>query len=298
MIVHPTAVPWEGCRVATDDERTEAPWIDPGPSDKAARSPADVLPGVAASMTGADCGASLGDTPAGQPCPSCGGPRPNTTVTREVVDETTSVNPIGIQIDDHPMPAVAATAVHTAVPHGAAATPTRLRRLTSPGEHRIELIREATVMILYVSVVEIAELAALPEAHYVHGRVTGPTGGYMLAIVWGTAIGLALAHWFAFRVAAPGFRGERPTHVDVQIGVAQVAGAALVALVSSLPVLLFSDVTAQETIGDVPAVLVGAVGYLVARRTGSGHLASAFYGLTALALGVVVALVKTKLSAH
>jgi hypothetical protein len=89
-----------------------------------------------------------------------------------------------------------------------------------------------------------------------------------------------------------------PTHVDIQIGIAQLAGAALVAVVSSLPVLLFSDVRAQETIGDVPAVLVGAVGYLVARRTGSGHLASAFYGLTALALGVVVALVKTKLSAH
>ena len=176
---------------------------------------------------------------------------------------------------------------------------TQTRRLTSlGGEHRVELIREATVMILYVSVVEIAELAALPEAHYDDGRVTGPTGGYMLAIVWGTAVGLALAHWFAFRVAAPAFRGERPTHVDIQIGIAQLAGAALVAAVSSLPVILFSDVRAQETIGDVPAVLVGAVAYLVARHTGSGRLASAFYGLTALALGVVVALVKSKLSAH
>ena len=176
---------------------------------------------------------------------------------------------------------------------------TLTQRLTSlGGEHRIELIREATVMILYVSVVEIAELAAVPEAHYAHGRVTGPTGGYLLAIVWGTAIGLALAHWFAFRVAAPAFRDERPTRVDLQIGVAQLAGAALVAAVSSLPVLLFSDVRAQETIGDVPAVLVAAVAYLVARHTGSSRLASAFYGLTALALAVVVALVKTRLSAH
>jgi hypothetical protein len=215
-----------------------------------------------------------------------------------VVVATERVNPIGIRIDNHAVPSSAAAAEDHAVPPGVAATQTRMRRLTSAGEHRIELIREATVMILYVSVVEIAELAALPEAHYVHGRVTGPTGGYMLAIVWGTAIGLALAHWFAFRVAAPAFRGERPTHVDVQIGIAQLAGAALVALISSLPVLLFSDVRAQETIGDVPALLVGAVGYLVARRTGSGHLASAFYGLTALALGVVVALVKAKLSAH
>jgi hypothetical protein len=172
------------------------------------------------------------------------------------------------------------------------------RDLQPLGEHRVELIREATVMILYVSVVEIAELAAVPEGHYLHGRVTGPTGAYLLAIVWGTAVGLALAHWFAFRVAAPAFRGERPTRVDTQIGLAQLAGAALVGAVSSLPVLLFSDVRAQETIEDVPAVLVGAVGYLVARRTGSGRLASFFYGLTALAVGVAVALIKTKLSAH
>jgi hypothetical protein len=153
-------------------------------------------------------------------------------------------------------------------------------------------------MILYVSVVEIAELAALPEGHFIQGRSTGPTGGYLLAIVWGTAIGLALAHWFAFRVAAPAFRGERATYVDIQIGVAQLAGAALVAALSSLPVLLFSDVLAHETIGDVPAVLVGAVGYLIARSAGSGRLASLFYGLTALAVGVAVALVKTKLGAH
>jgi hypothetical protein len=175
---------------------------------------------------------------------------------------------------------------------------TQLRGLMSLGEHRIELIREATVMILYVSVVEIAELAALPEKRFAHGQVTGAVGGYLLAIIWGTAVGLALAHWFAFRLAAPAFRGERPTHVDTQIGLAQLAGAVLVAAVSSLPVLLFSDVRAQETVGDVPALLVGAVGYLVARHTGSTRLASLFYGLTALAIGVVVALVKAKLSAH
>ena len=65
-------------------------------------------------------------------------------------------------------------------------------------------------MVLYVSVVEIAELAALPEAHFANGRVTGPVGAQLLAIVWGTAVGLAIAHWFAFRLAAPAFRGERP----------------------------------------------------------------------------------------
>jgi hypothetical protein len=165
-------------------------------------------------------------------------------------------------------------------------------------ERRAEVLREAATMVLYVSVVEIAELAALPEDHFAHGRVTGPVGTQLLAIVWGTAVGLAIAHWFAFRVAAPGFRGDAPTRHDTNIGLAQLAGAVFVAAVSSVPVLLFSDVRAQETIGDVPAVIIGVIGYFVARATGRARLPSVFYGVTALALGIVVALVKSALAAH
>ena len=163
---------------------------------------------------------------------------------------------------------------------------------------RTELLREAATMVLYVSVVEIAELATLPEGHFSHGRVTGPVGVQLLAIVWGTAIGLALAHWFAFRVAAPGFRGESPTRRDTRIGLVQVGAAAGVAAVSSVPVLILSDVRAQEFIGDVPAIIIGVIGYLIARATGRTRLPSAFYGITALALGAVVALVKSALAAH
>src|SRR5580765_1499570 len=165
-------------------------------------------------------------------------------------------------------------------------------------EGRVEVLREAATMVLYVSVVEIAEFAALPEGHFTHGRVTGPVGGQLLAILWGTALGLAIAHWFAFRVAAPGFRGETPSGRDVQIGLAQLGGAVFVAAVSSLPVLLFSDVRAQETVGDVPAVIIGVIGYFVARASGKSRVPAVFYGLTALALGIVVALVKSGLAAH
>jgi VIT1/CCC1 family predicted Fe2+/Mn2+ transporter len=111
--------------------------------------------------------------------------------------------------------------------------------------------------------------------------------------------GLALAHWFAFRAAAPAFRGERVTNEDTRIGLAQVGAAIFVAAISSVPVLFFSDVRAQETTGDVPALLIGAIGYLVARHTGKSRFASVFYGVTAaLALGVLVALVKSMLAAH
>ena len=93
-----------------------------------------------------------------------------------------------------------------------------------PSDERTEIFREAVTMVLYVSVVEIAELAALPESHFSNGQVTGAVGGQLLAIVWGTAVGLAIAHWFAFRLAAPAFRGHRPTRLDTYIGLGQVGG--------------------------------------------------------------------------
>src|SRR3954471_346801 len=104
--------------------------------------------------------------------------------------------------------------------------------VVSAGSHRTsearrEVLREAVTMVLYVSVVLIAELAAIPEEHFADGRVTGAVGGQLLAIVWGTAVGLAVAHWFSFGLAAPAFRGERLTRSDTYIGFAQTGSAML-----------------------------------------------------------------------
>jgi len=178
----------------------------------------------------------------------------------------------------------------------ATAAPRTLLSARSP-EHA-EILREAVTMVLYVSVVEIAELAALPEAHLSNGHVTGPVGAQLLAIIWGTAVGLAIAHWFAFRLAANAFRGDRVTGLDKQVGLAQIGAAMFVAAVSSLPVLLLDDVRAQEFTGVVPAVLIGIVGYLIARETGKSRFAAALYGGTALAVGLLVATVKGALAAH
>ncbi len=169
---------------------------------------------------------------------------------------------------------------------------------TTGAHDRRELWREATVMVLYVSVVEIAELAALPEQHYANGHVEGVIDGALLAVIWGTAIGLALAHWFAFGIAAPGLRGARPTRHHLTAGLAQFGGAAFVAAVSSLPVLFLTDDAALETIGEIPAGIIGVIAYFVARATGRKRLPSIIYGITALALGVVVALVKYQLGGH
>jgi hypothetical protein len=178
----------------------------------------------------------------------------------------------------------------------AVAAPRTLLSARSP-EHA-EIIRETLTMVLYVSVVEIAELAALPAEHVAGGQVDGPAGVQLLAIIWGTAIGLAIAHWFAFRLAGHAFRGDRVTGLDTRIGLAQVGAAIFVALLSSLPILLFNEVRAQQFTGVVPAVLIGGVGYLIAREMGRGRWAAALYGGTALAVGLLVASVKSALAGH
>jgi hypothetical protein len=153
-------------------------------------------------------------------------------------------------------------------------------------------------MALYVSVVEIAELVAIPQHHFGDGRATGPVGAQLLAIVWGTALGLALAHWFAFQVAAPAFRGDHITGHNARVGLAQVGGAVFVAAASSIPVLLFDDVRAQQLTGVVPAVIIGVVSYQLARARRMSTLAAVLYGIAALLLGVLVAVVKYALSGH
>ncbi len=170
--------------------------------------------------------------------------------------------------------------------------------LSTQSPERAEILREAITMVLYVSVVEIAELAAIPETHGSGGSVTGPVSAQLLAIIWGTAVGLAIAHWFAFRLAGQAFRGDRVTGLDTKVGLAQVGAAMFVAAVSSIPVLLFDDVRAQEFTGLVPAVLIGIVGYLISREAGRSRIVAAIYGVTALALGVLVATVKSALAAH
>ena len=156
----------------------------------------------------------------------------------------------------------------------AAAMTSAAKATVAPGdEHRAQVLQEAATMVLYVAVVELVEL-------------------------WGTAVGLALAHWFAFHIAAAGFRGDRPTRLDAEIGLAQLGGAALVAALSSLPVLLFSDANEQRIIVFVPAVIIGVIGYSLARTTGRSRFPSVVLGSIALALGVVVAIIKSALSAH
>ena len=120
--------------------------------------------------------------------------------------------------------------------------------------HKTEVLREATTMVLYLSIVLLATFTALPGKSGV-----GVRGAGLVALIWGTALGLTLAHWFAFRLAARAFSSGEVSRTDVQIGMAQVAAAFAVALLCTIPVLMFGDDDEIQMATWVPALIVGLI---------------------------------------
>ncbi|TMK67803.1 MAG: hypothetical protein E6G60_00255 [Actinobacteria bacterium] len=165
------------------------------------------------------------------------------------------------------------------------------------GTERARAWREAATMVLYVSIVLLAELAALPEGHNAEGT-RGPVGWALIAIFWGTTMGLVLAHWFAFHIATQGLSSGRPRDQHRAELVAQLTGAGLVAVIASLAVLLLSPDGERQDVPFVLASIIGIVGYLVERANGRSRTASLVFAASTLAVGLAIAGVKTFLSYH
>lgn len=120
----------------------------------------------------------------------------------------------------------------------------------------------------------------------------------VLGLVWGTTLGLALAHWFAFRLSARLVgRGEVGRH-DAELAVAQLGGAAVVAAVVSLPVLVLPASAELDAARFVLAALIAAAGFAVARSAGASTTRSLAYGAAMLAVATAVAVVKNVLAGH
>ncbi len=150
-------------------------------------------------------------------------------------------------------------------------------------------------MALYISIALLGALVALPDDD--RAMAPGPHGWALIGLIWGTTVGLALAHWFAFVVAARGMSGGRRT-ADVELGLAQIAGAACVALLATLPILVTSDRSDQEAATLMPTLVIGLTGYAVARLAGRARVWSAVTGVALALAGIAVAIVKIELVGH
>jgi hypothetical protein len=168
-------------------------------------------------------------------------------------------------------------------------------------DERLEALREGTTMALYVSITLLAALAALPagdEGSGADGGAEGVHGLRLVGLVWGTAVGLALAHWFSFRVVAKGFGGGSATRRDALVGGAQVAGAAAVALLCTIPILLTSEDNDVEVTAFVPALVIGLGAYGASRLGGRRPRVALALAAGSIVAGLAVAAVKNVLAGH
>ena len=157
--------------------------------------------------------------------------------------------------------------------------------------HDVEVIKEASVMALYVAVCLLAALTAIAEnADDSHVRA--------FAVIWGTTIGLALAHAFAFTLSARLVARGRLHHRDAVLVTSQVVGAALVAVVATIPVVAFSPTAELDAARWALALFICLVGFAVARQSGAGRARAAGYAVAILLVAATIATVKNILSGH
>lgn len=158
-------------------------------------------------------------------------------------------------------------------------------------DHRLELRKEAWVMALYVAVCLLAALSAVAE-HAGDGHVK------VLGLVWGTTIGLALAHVFAFRVSARMVADGKIRRHDGETIAAQLGGATVVAVLATIPVTLMPATAELDTVRLLLALFVAAVGYVVAKESGAGTARSLVYAAIVLFAALAIAVLKNVLSGH
>jgi hypothetical protein len=153
-----------------------------------------------------------------------------------------------------------------------------------PGDvHRRALAREFFASALYVALVLLAALVALPRDRL-------PTDRAVMATLFGTALGLVLAHFVAFRFAAhftaEAGRAEAPL---IQEAGAGLAGGLLVAIIAGIPYVLVEGDDALLgsliALATLPAIMGGAIARLRGRSL-TQSLAAA--GLALVAAMVVV----------
>ncbi len=156
-----------------------------------------------------------------------------------------------------------------------------------PGEgeasvHRRALAREFFASALYVALVLLAALVALPRDRL-------PTDHAVMATLFGTALGLVLAHFVAFRFAAhftaEAGRAEAPL---IQEAASGLAGGLLVAIIAGIPYVVFDGDDALLgsliALATLPAVMGGAIARLRGRSRAQSLAAAGLALVAAMAV--------------
>lgn len=117
----------------------------------------------------------------------------------------------------------------------------------------------------------------------------------LLLIIWGTTVGLAVAHWFSLSLAAHVVRDPNPHHTPGELLFSQVAMAVVLALVTSVVVVLAPTRNEVVTARIAIALFIGALVTSEARSNGSALRHAVGVGLAALGIALALATLKLAL---
>ncbi|MGB9375260.1 MAG: hypothetical protein WCA82_14015 [Jiangellales bacterium] len=146
--------------------------------------------------------------------------------------------------------------------------------------------REFFASALYMALVLLAVLVAVPTERL-------PPDDAVVALLIGSAIGLTLAHWLAFRLAAHlidegGFAAESAAREAA----AQISGGLAVAGLASVPFVLLDGEAALTGALVVLAALPALTGIAIARLRGRSWLASLITAAVVLVVALLIVAVK------
>lgn len=148
-------------------------------------------------------------------------------------------------------------------------------------DETFEVARESFTMALYLAIVLLAELSAWP--------VDVGDAAIIVSAVWGTALGLAIAHWFAFSVSTRILWGGHENRTDRLATAGQLAAALVIATLASIPFAFGTGESAFTAASAILTVLIGIAGIRVARAGGASVVKTAvFAGAILVIAGVVV----------
>ena len=151
------------------------------------------------------------------------------------------------------------------------------------------LRREGDVMGLTTAIALIVALTAGND-HAPHTKFD------VLAIVWGTTIGLALAHSFALIVSARLVHDSENRYSWFDVLVSQLTMATIVAASATAVVAVLSTELDRLGARVTAGVFIGALVGVESRAGGSSKLRAAALGIGASALAIAIAVAKWSLS--
>lgn len=141
------------------------------------------------------------------------------------------------------------------------------------------------MMGFYVAIALLAALTAGND-HTAHTQLD------VLKVVWGTTIGLGLAHWFAITVSARLLRDPDMHHTPMELLLSQMAMGVILAVVATFIVMVLPDDLERLGARLAAALSIGVIVEIESLAGGSSTRTAIGRGALALVVAMLVATIK------